>query len=190
MAQCAALITPYAAKSLEPFPLSLHNEFIAHRAFLSRLPFARDANSMSSLAHRRASSGDILKAERGVASCGSGSHPLPREVRKAASRALRPGCEELAPIRTQVRWGSAAPEPKIATVRAPRRRASRVMGRKAPRKRLACRVKCRPNGCLASTRTTLGAPPPFDRGARSEKAKPGRRKRAAGTRTAVWNGEI
>src|SRR6266436_3338474 len=67
--------------------------------------------------------------------------------------------------------GSAAPEPKIATVRAPRRRASRVMGRKAPRKRLACRVKCRPNGCLASTRTTLGAPPPFDRGARSESFK-------------------
>jgi len=27
-------------------------------------------------------------------------------------------------------------------------------------RRLACRVTCRPNGCLASTRTSLGAPPP------------------------------
>jgi hypothetical protein len=32
------------------------------------------------------------------------------------------------------------------------------MGRKAPRKRLACRVMCRPNGCRC-TRTFLGAPP-------------------------------
>ena len=34
----------------------------------------------------------------------------------------------------------------------------RVMGRKAPRKRLACRVMCTSNGCRC-TRTTLGAPP-------------------------------
>jgi hypothetical protein len=33
------------------------------------------------------------------------------------------------------------------------------MGRKAPRKRLACRVMCTPNGCFARTRTFLGAPP-------------------------------
>jgi hypothetical protein len=32
------------------------------------------------------------------------------------------------------------------------------MGRKAPRKRLACRVMCTPNGCRC-TRTFLGAPP-------------------------------
>ena len=32
------------------------------------------------------------------------------------------------------------------------------MGRKAPRKRLACRVMCTSNGCRC-TRTTLGAPP-------------------------------
>src|SRR5260221_12885412 len=38
----------------------------------------------------------ILRTEQGVASCGSGSHPLPRGGRKAASRALRPGREELA----------------------------------------------------------------------------------------------
>src|SRR6266568_7163178 len=49
------------------------------------------------------------------------------------------------------------------------RRASRVMGRKAPRKRLAYRVISAftrvcdahdtPHGCLARTRTFLGAPP-------------------------------
>jgi hypothetical protein len=54
--------------------------------------------------------------------------------------------------------GSAAPGEKPPRWSA-ERRASRVMGRKAPRKRLACRVMCRPNGCLARTRTSLGAPP-------------------------------
>src|SRR5262249_40520119 len=39
------------------------------------------------------------------------------------------------------------------------RRASRVMGRKAPRKRLAYRVMIRPTGVPPSTRTSLGAPP-------------------------------
>src|SRR5436309_15879378 len=38
----------------------------------------------------------ILNTEQGVASCGSGSQPLPREVRDPARRALRPGREELA----------------------------------------------------------------------------------------------
>ena len=49
------------------------------------------------------------------------------------------------------------------------------MGRKAPRKRLACRVMCRPNGCLARTRTSLGAPLTLDSGWRSKVARPGRR---------------
>jgi hypothetical protein len=72
------------------------------------------------------------------------------------------------------------PEPKIATVE---RREAGVprMGRKAPPKRLACRVTCRPNGCLASIRTSLGAPPPRIRVSEATKAKPGRKKRAAGT---------
>src|SRR5262249_58076875 len=39
------------------------------------------------------------------------------------------------------------------------RRASRVMGRKAPRKRLAYRVMIRRTGVPPSTRTSLGAPP-------------------------------
>src|SRR6516162_6195779 len=62
--------------------------------------------------------------------------------------------------------GRRAPKETEARPRGPKsprwsaeRRASRVMGRKAPRKRLACRVMCRLNGCLARTRTSLGAPP-------------------------------
>src|SRR5262249_45693039 len=65
----------------------------------------------------------------------------PREARDPALQALRPGCEELAvtdpaqmPVR-QARPGSLKPPRWSAE-----RRASRVMGRKAPRKRLACRV--------------------------------------------------
>src|SRR5215510_1263279 len=68
-----------------------------------------------------------------------------REAREVARQALRPGCEELAArIRKATARrcraagaqgdGSAAPRPKTATVeRLARRRASRVMGRKAPR---------------------------------------------------------
>src|SRR5262245_26851884 len=60
--------------------------------------------------------------------------------------------------------GRPAPKEPEARPRGPKpprwsaeRRASRVMGRKAPRKRLACRVMCTPNGCRC-TRTFLGAP--------------------------------
>ena len=63
----------------------------------------------------------------------------------------------------------AAPEPKIATVRAHARRLVR---------RLACRVMCRPNRCLASTGTTLGAPPPLKiRGSEAKKQNPGAKTR-------------
>src|SRR5437764_15388888 len=101
----------------------------------------------------------ILTTEQGVASCGSGSQPLPREVRDPARRALRPGREELAvtnPEAIPVREARDR-SPKPPRWSAGRRASSE--GRKAPRQRLACRVTCRPNGCLASTRTTLGAPP-------------------------------
>src|SRR6516165_5205695 len=43
---------------------------------------------------------------------------------------------------------SAAPGEKPPRVER-RETSARVMGRKAPRKRLACRVMCRPNGCSA-----------------------------------------
>src|SRR5262249_37332669 len=79
--------------------------------------------------------------------------------------------------------GSAAPGEKPPRWSA-ERRVSRVMGRKAPRKRLACRVMCTPNGCRC-TRTTLAAPPTLDSGERSKDANPGSRKRAAGRRKAV-----
>jgi len=74
----------------------------------------------------------------------------PREAREVARQALRPGCEELAArIRRQLPAvvGRRAPKETEARPRGPKsprwsaeRRASRVMGRKAPRKRLACRV--------------------------------------------------
>src|SRR5262249_7259556 len=92
----------------------------------------------------------------------------PGEARAPALQALRPGCEELAVrIRRQLPAvvGRRAPKETEARPRGPKsprwsaeRRASRVMGRQAPRKRLACRVMCRPHGCR-STRTFLGAPP-------------------------------
>src|SRR5260370_33249876 len=75
-----------------------------------------------------------LNTERGVASCGGGLEPLSREARDPASRALRPGREELAvtdPDASPVR------QARDRSLKSPRwsagRRASRVMGRKAPR---------------------------------------------------------
>src|SRR5947209_7758994 len=78
--------------------------------------------------------------------------------------------------------GSAGPEPKIATVRAPGGERPALWDARRLVRRLACRVTCRPNGCLASTRTSLGAPPPLIGGSEAKVSKPGRRKRAAGTR--------
>src|SRR5215831_11801818 len=60
----------------------------------------------------------------------------------------------------------------------------RVMGRKAPRKRLACRVMCTPNGCRC-TGTSLGAPPTPRFGLAKQRCKTRAQKCAAGTRWAV-----
>src|SRR2546425_6221508 len=94
-----------------------------------------------------------LNTERGVASCGSDSQPPPGEVRAPARRALRPGREELAvtdPEAIPVR------EARDRSPKPPRwsagRRASPVWDARRLVRRLACRVTCRPNGCLASTR--------------------------------------
>ena len=59
------------------------------------------------------------------------------------------------------------------------------MGRKAPRKRLACRVTCRPTGASqAPDDSRRSAALSF--GVREAKvSKPGRRKRAAGTKKLV-----
>src|SRR5437667_11011389 len=48
--------------------------------------------------------------------------------------------------------GSAGPEPKIATVRAPGGERPPYWDARRLARCLACRVTCRPNGCLASTR--------------------------------------
>ena len=48
--------------------------------------------------------------------------------------------------------GSAGPEPKTATVRAPGGGRPALWDARRLVRRLACRVTCRPNGCLASTR--------------------------------------
>ena len=146
--------------------------------------------------HILAHSGRVLEpylnTERGVASCGGGSQPLSREVRDPASRALRPGRKELAatepnlPKRKREAGSgerSAAPGAQNRHGESAERRASRVMGRKAPRKRLACAPMRTPHGCLASTRTSLGAPPPLDRGdaKRQNKTRAQKTRRGNGT---------
>jgi len=90
--------------------------------------------------------------------------------------------------------GSAAPGEKPPRWSA-ERRASRVMGRKAPRKRLAYRVISAftrvcdahdtPNGCFARTRTFLGAPPTPRSGSVKQSCKPRTQKCAAGTMEVV-----
>jgi hypothetical protein len=61
------------------------------------------------------------------------------------------------------------------------RRASRVMGRKAPRKRLTCRVMARPTGALAQhpNVSRRSAHPSF--GLAKQRCKTRAQKRAAGT---------
>src|SRR6266404_6328982 len=138
-----------------------------------------------SLAHRRACSGGILRTERGVASCGGGLEPLSREARDPASRALRPGREELAvtdPAQMPVR------EARDRSPKSPRwsagRRASRVMGRKAPRKAPGLPRHVQATGVRAPVRLSALRHPSIE-GEAKRKNKPGRRKRAAGTRWAV-----
>src|SRR5213076_2639238 len=96
----------------------------------------------------------ILNTEQGVASCGSGLQPLPREVRDPARRALRPGREELAvtdPEAIPVREARDR-SPKSPRWSAGRRASPPYWDARRLVRRLACRVTCRPNGCLASTR--------------------------------------
>ena len=66
----------------------------------------------------------FLKAERGLASCGRGSHPQPREVRGNDGWVLRPSCEEfsLQASAPMPEWEARVPGPKIAEVE--RRKAS------------------------------------------------------------------
>jgi hypothetical protein len=85
-------------------------------------------------------SGGDPKAERGVASCGGRSQPFASGGRDPARQALRPGREELAitepPAEAQAEVddgeGSAGPGSPKSPRWSAGRRASRVMGRKAP----------------------------------------------------------
>src|SRR6266478_5413561 len=101
----------------------------------------------------------ILKAERGVASCGGGSQPLvsggPGSRPPGTTTWLR-GARCTDP--GNAGDGSAAPGEKPPRWSA-ERRASRVMGRKAPRKRLTCRVMARPTGAEAPERFSALRPP-------------------------------
>src|SRR6266700_7889207 len=113
----------------------------------------------------------------------------PREAREVARQALRPGCEELAARIRKANArrcmaagaegdGSAAPGEKSPRWSA-ERRASRVMRRKAPRKRLACRVMARPTGASHAPERLSALRPPLFPGERSNDANPGRGQRAA-----------
>src|SRR6059058_3936975 len=67
--------------------------------------------------------------------------------------------------------GSAGPEPKIATVRAPGGGRPASWDARRLVRRLACRVTCRPNGCLASTRRLSALRHPVNSGERSQNFK-------------------
>src|SRR5436305_5975044 len=115
------------------------------------------------------------KVERGVV-------PSSREARDPARQALRPGCEELAGrIRSKCRRRKRGTGAQNRHGGAPGGERPALWDARRLDRRLACRVTCRPNGCLASTRTSLGAPPPLIGASEAKVSKPGRRKRAAGT---------
>ena len=129
----------------------------------------------------------ILKAERGVASCGGGSQLLapggPGSRPPGTTTWLR-GARCTDP-EDNAGDGSAAPGEKPPRWSA-ERRASRVMGRKASRKRLTYRVISAftrvcdahdtPHGCLRThPNVSRRSAHPSIRGERSKVAKPGRK---------------
>src|SRR5262244_4466425 len=83
----------------------------------------------------------------------------PREAREVARQALRPGCEELAARIRVMPVTEARPRVKNRHGGAPRGERPASWDARRLARRLACRVMCTPNGCLARTRTSLGAPP-------------------------------
>src|SRR5215813_9364104 len=84
---------------------------------------------------------------------------LPQEAREVARQALRPGCEELAARIRVMPVTEARPRVKNRHGGAPRGERPASWDARRLARRLACRVMCTPNGCLARTRTFLGAPP-------------------------------
>src|SRR6059058_6649444 len=116
----------------------------------------------------------IPKVERGVV-------PSSREARDPARQALRPGCEELAGrIRSKCRRRKRGTGAQNRHGGAPGGERPALWDARRLVRRLACRVTCRPNGCLASTRRLSALRHPFNRGSEAKVLKPGRKKRAAG----------
>src|SRR5205809_575319 len=66
------------------------------------------------------------------------------------------------------------------------RRASPVWDARRLIRRLACRVTCRPNGCLASTRRLSALRHPFNRGSEAKVSKPGRKNAPRERRGVAW----
>src|SRR5215469_13765328 len=142
--------------------------FSLHIVYFSRLRF----EAILQPSHPRSLRGVVRRHPEGGAGSGvlrpAACNRSPREVREVARQALRPGCEELAArIRRQLPAvvGRRAPKETEARPRGPKpprwsaeRRASRVMGRKAPRKAPDMPRYGMSNGCRC-TRTFLGAPP-------------------------------
>src|SRR5207249_444920 len=81
--------------------------------------------------------------------------------------------------------GSAGPEPKIATVRAPGGERPPYWDARRLARCLACPRHGQAQRVPRKHPTTLGAPPPLNRGSEAKVSKPGRKKRAAGTKKLV-----
>src|SRR5438132_8311335 len=96
--------------------------------------------------------------------------------RDPARQALRPGCEELAGrIRSKCRRRKRGTGAQNRHGGAPGGERPALWDARRLVRRLACCVTCRPNGCLASTRTSLGAPPPLFGASEAKVSKPGRK---------------
>src|SRR5258706_5602251 len=140
----------------------------------------------ASLAHRRACSRDDPEdgARRGVlrqrlitaVPGGTGPRQPGTTTRTRGARCNRSGRKS--------GEASAGPEPKIATLQRREAGVPRHWTQDASPRRLACRVKGRPTGVRAPVRLSALRHPSIGV-KRSDKAKPGRKKRAAGTRWAV-----
>src|SRR5438067_12388459 len=102
-----------------------------------------------------------------VAPGGTGPRPPGTTTRTRGARCDRSGSNS--------GEGSAGPEPKIATVRAPGGGRPALWDARRLARCLACRVTCRPNGCLASTRRLSALRHPFNRGREAKVSKPGRK---------------
>src|SRR5438093_6473984 len=119
----------------------------------------------------------IPKVERGVV-------PSSREARDPARQALRPGCEELAGrIRSKCRRRKRGTGAQNRHGGAPGGGRPALWDARRLVRRLACRVTCRPNGCLASTRRLSALRHPFIGVREATKQNPGAKTRRGNEET-------